>query len=36
MKQLLTIFTPHIQEEGYSGQSYYGYGCNISKSYPLL
>ncbi len=26
------IFTPHIQEEGYNGESSFGYGCNISKS----
>ena len=27
-----TMFKPHILEEGYDGQSYFGYGCNISKS----
>jgi tetratricopeptide (TPR) repeat protein len=27
-----TMFTPHVLEEGYGGQSYFGYGCNISKS----
>ena len=26
------MFTPQVQEEGYGGQSYFGYGCNISKS----
>ena len=26
------MFTPHILEEGYNGQSSFGYGCNISKS----
>ena len=26
------MFTAHIQEEGYNGQSSFGYGCNISKS----
>ena len=26
------MFKPHILEEGYDGQSYFGYGCNISKS----
>lgn len=26
------MFTPHVQEEGYNGQSFFGYGCNISKS----
>jgi CubicO group peptidase (beta-lactamase class C family) len=26
------MFTPHIQEDGYNGQSWFGYGCNISKS----
>ncbi len=27
-----TMFKPHILEEGYNGQSSFGYGCNISKS----
>ncbi len=27
-----TMFKPHVLEEGYGGQSYFGYGCNISKS----
>jgi CubicO group peptidase (beta-lactamase class C family) len=27
-----TMFTPQIQEEGYGGESWFGYGCNISKS----
>jgi len=26
------MFTKHILEEGYDGQSWFGYGCNISKS----
>ena len=26
------MFTPHVLEEGYGGQSHFGYGCNISKS----
>jgi CubicO group peptidase (beta-lactamase class C family) len=26
------MFTPHVLEEGYGGQSSFGYGCNISKS----
>lgn len=26
------MFTPFVQEEGYNGQSSFGYGCNISKS----
>ncbi len=26
------MFTPHVLEEGYNGQSSFGYGCNISKS----
>ena len=26
------MFMPHIQEEGYNGRSFFGYGCNISKS----
>ena len=26
------MFTPHIQEEGYSGKSWFGYGCNITQS----
>ncbi|MDI1234142.1 MAG: serine hydrolase [bacterium] len=26
------MFTPHIAEEGYNGESFFGYGCNISKS----
>lgn len=26
------MFTPHVQEDGYNGQSWFGYGCNISKS----
>lgn len=26
------IFTSQIQEEGYNGQSFFGYGCNISQS----
>lgn len=26
------MFTPHIVEEGYNGNSFFGYGCNISKS----
>ncbi len=26
------MFTPQVQEEGYNGQSYFGYGCNILKS----
>jgi CubicO group peptidase (beta-lactamase class C family) len=26
------MFTPHVLEEGYDGQSSFGYGCNISKS----
>lgn len=26
------MFTPHIAEDGYNGQSFFGYGCNISKS----
>ena len=27
-----TMFKPHVLEEGYNGQSSFGYGCNISKS----
>jgi CubicO group peptidase (beta-lactamase class C family) len=26
------MFAPHVLEEGYNGQSSFGYGCNISKS----
>lgn len=26
------MFTPHIGEEGYNGESFFGYGCNISQS----
>jgi CubicO group peptidase (beta-lactamase class C family) len=26
------MFTPHIQEDGYNGNSSFGYGCNLSKS----
>ena len=26
------MFTPHITEEGYNGESSFGYGCNISQS----
>lgn len=26
------MFTAHIQEEGYNGESFFGYGCNISQS----
>lgn len=26
------MFTSHIQEEGYGGAFYFGYGCNISQS----
>ncbi len=26
------MFTGHIQEDGYNGQSAFGYGCNISQS----
>ncbi len=26
------MFTSHIQEEGNGGESFFGYGCNISKS----
>ncbi len=26
------MFTPHIQEEGNSGKSWFGYGCNITQS----
>ncbi|MFZ1678652.1 MAG: serine hydrolase [Saprospiraceae bacterium] len=26
------MFSSHIQEEGYNGESAFGYGCNISKS----
>jgi CubicO group peptidase (beta-lactamase class C family) len=26
------MFTPQVQEEEYNGESYFGYGCNISKS----
>ncbi|MBK7816327.1 MAG: serine hydrolase [Sphingobacteriaceae bacterium] len=26
------MFTAHTQEEGYNGESFFGYGCNISKS----
>ncbi len=26
------LFTSHIQEEGYNGESWFGYGCNISQS----
>jgi len=26
------MFTPYIAEEGYNGTSWFGYGCNISKS----
>ena len=26
------MFTAHIQEEGYNGESSFGYGCNISQS----
>ena len=26
------MFTPHVQEEGYNGNSFFGYGCNISRS----
>lgn len=27
-----SMFAPSIMEEGYNGKSYFGYGCNISKS----
>lgn len=26
------MFTAHVQEEGYDGRSFFGYGCNISQS----
>jgi CubicO group peptidase (beta-lactamase class C family) len=26
------MFSPLVQEEGYNGESWFGYGCNISKS----
>ncbi|MBK6912666.1 MAG: serine hydrolase [Ignavibacteriales bacterium] len=26
------MFTAHIQEEGYNGESFFGYGCNILQS----
>lgn len=26
------MFNPHIAEEGYNGDSYFGYGCNIMQS----
>ena len=26
------MFTAHVQEEGYNGESSFGYGCNISQS----
>lgn len=26
------MFSSHIAEEGYNGESFFGYGCNISKS----
>lgn len=26
------MFTAHIQEEGYNGESFFGYGCNILRS----
>ncbi|MFN8396050.1 MAG: serine hydrolase domain-containing protein [Bacteroidia bacterium] len=26
------MFTAHVQEEGYGGESYFGYGCNVTKS----
>jgi CubicO group peptidase (beta-lactamase class C family) len=26
------MFTPHIQEEGFDGKSFFGYGCNIGQS----
>jgi len=26
------MFTPHVQEEGYNGESLFGFGCNISQS----
>ena len=26
------MFTPHVQEDGYNGKSFFGYGCNISLS----
>jgi CubicO group peptidase (beta-lactamase class C family) len=26
------MFTPHVQEEGYQGMYFFGYGCNISRS----
>jgi CubicO group peptidase (beta-lactamase class C family) len=29
---ILKMFTTHIPEEGYNGQSFFGYGCNISKT----
>jgi tetratricopeptide (TPR) repeat protein len=25
------MFTPYIQEEGYNGESAFGYGCNVTK-----
>ena len=27
-----SMFAPSIMEEGYNGKSFFGYGCNISKS----
>ena len=29
---VIKMFTPHIAEEGYDGQSFFGYGCNIAKT----
>lgn len=31
-RSVQTMFTPHVQEEGYNGTSFFGYGCNVSKS----
>ncbi len=31
-KNIEKMFTGFIEEEGYNGESYFGYGCNISKS----
>lgn len=31
-KTTAQMFTPHIQEAGYNGQSAFGYGCNILQS----
>jgi len=31
-KEIETMFTAQVQEEGYNGQSFFGYGCNISQS----